>query len=269
MTEKQYRNQWIRWHSQYEKIAYKKLLNSLREMSNTIPFDSLSKDNYKVLIRSNIKEENLVSTYYDIYKDIGTIHGKRVGKQINKQIKEFTINSFLGAFDRDLLGWLYGNSLSRITSVQQGLVSYLQEFITKGVSDNLTVREISKDLQKTINSKNFYRWQSLRIVRTETTAAANYASTIASDTSGVSMDKVWISANDSRTRRPPESGFNHLIMNGVKIGSKEKFKVPFKGGFELLSFPGDPKGSAGNVINCRCNSALLPKRDKDGRLILS
>ena len=269
MTEKQYRNQWIRRHSQYEKIAYKKLLKSLREMSNNIPFDYLTNDNYNTLIRSSFKEEQFISTYYSIYKEVGIIHGKRVGRQINKQIKEFTLNSFLGVFENDLLAWLYRNSLTNIRSVQDNLVAHLQEFISNGVKDNLTVREISKDLQKVINKKDFYRWQALRIVRTETTAAANYASTVAADSSGVLMDKVWISADDSRTRRPPKSGFNHLVMNGVKVGVDEKFKVPFKGGVQLLDFPGDPKGSAGNIINCRCNSALIPRRDENGRLVFT
>jgi hypothetical protein len=269
MTEKQYRNQWIRWHSQYEKIAYKKLLKSLREMSNKIPFDYLTKENYNTLIRSSFKEEQFISTYYDFYKEVGIIHGKRVGKQINKQIKEFTVNSFLGVFERELLTWLYSNSLSRITSVQSSLVAYLQEFVADGVANNLTTREISRNLQNTINKRNFYRWQALRIVRTETTAAANYASTVAADSSGVLMDKVWISADDSRTRRPPKSGFNHLVMNGVKVGKDEQFKVPSNGGFQLLDFPGDPKGSAGNVINCRCNSALIPRRDENGRLVFT
>ena len=237
MTEKQYRNQWIRWHSQYEKLAYKTLLKSLREISNEIPFDALTDDNYKMVISSNIKEEGFIAMYYDIYKEVGTIHGKRVGRQIN--------------------------------SVQDTLVAHLQEFISNGKKQNLTTRELAKDLQKTINKKDFYRWQALRIVRTETTAAANYASTIAADASGVLNDKIWISADDSRTRKPPKSGFNHAAMNGVKVGSDEQFKVPFKGGFQLLDFPGDPKGSAGNIINCRCNSALIPRRDDNGRLIFT
>jgi hypothetical protein len=57
-------------------------------------------------------------------------------------------------------------------------------------------------------------------------------------------------------------------MNGAKVGEKEFFKVPFNGGIEKVLFPGDPKnGSAGNVINCRCNAALVAKRDKNGRIM--
>jgi hypothetical protein len=267
MTEKQYRRQWLRWHSVYEKIVYKELLESFRKSANSIPFDFLTVDNYKVLTNVAIKEEPMISMYYDFYKKVGTIHGKRLGKQFNKDIKEFTIASFLSIFEKELLGFLYGQSLSRITSVRQGLVLYLQEFIAKGVADNKTIIEIRNDITKLINQKNFYRWQALRIARTETTAAANYASTLVSKTSGVDTDKVWISAGDSRTRRLPKDQFSHAAMNLVKVPSDQPFKVPSKFGSQNMMYPGDPKGSAGNVINCRCSSAIVPRRDKDGRLI--
>lgn len=271
MTEKQYRNRWLKQHRKYERIVYKKLNTSFKRVANKIPFEFLTKENYNVLIRSAIKEDDLVALYYDFYKEIGIIHGKKVGKQINAQIKkgekEFTINSFLNVFERNMVNWLYSNSLSRITSVKQGLITYLQEFIANGINNNLTISEMSTQLTKLINSRNFYRWQSMRIARTETTAAANYASTVASDVSGYVNDKVWISSTDARTRHLPEADFDHLAMNGVKVDSKETFKVPTKGGYEEILFPGDPKGSAGNVINCRCNSALILRRDKNGRFI--
>ena len=267
MTEKQYRNRWLRQHKQYENIARIKLVKEFRKLSNNIPFNFLTKDNYNILIRTSIKEEEIISLYYGIYKEIGLIHGKRVGRQINKQIKEFTVDAFTSVFERDLLGWLYSNSLSRVQSVQQGLIQYLQEFISKGVADNLTIDEIARDMQKLINRRDFYRWQSLRIARTETTAAANYSATIVSETSGIVNQKIWISSQDARTRRMPEAEFNHLVMNGVRVEEKEMFKVPSKFGIEELRFAGDPKGSASNVINCRCNTTLVPKKDANGRFI--
>jgi hypothetical protein len=267
MTEKQYRRQWLRWHSGYEKIVYRQLLSSFRASANSIPLDFLTIDNYKVLTNVAVKEEPIISMYYDFYKKVGIIHGKRLGKQFNRDIKEFTIASFLSIFEKELLGFLYGRSLSRITSVRQGLVLYLQEFIAQGVSDNKTIVEIRNDITKLVNRKDFYRWQALRIARTETTAAANYASTLVSKTSGVDTDKVWISAGDARTRRLPKDQFSHVAMNLVKVPSDQPFKVPSKSGVQDMMYPGDPNGSAGNVINCRCSSAIVPRRDKDGRLI--
>lgn len=267
MTEKQYRKQWLRWHGQYEKIAYRLFMKAFRNSANKIPFDLLNESNYEVFIRTNVKEEDFIELYYNLYKEIGLIHGKRVGKQVNRQLKEFTVDAFLNAIERDLLTWLYENSLSRITSVQQTYVSYLQELIAKGRAENKTVREIAKEIQESVNRRNFYRYQALRIARTETTAAANYASTIVSQTSGVVQQKVWISASDVRTRRLPENEFSHVAMNGVRVEENEMFKVPSKIGYEELRFAGDPKGSGANVINCRCSNVLVAKRDVNGRFI--
>ena len=267
MNENQYRKRWLRQHKQYERRAYKELTKGFRDLGNSIPFEFMTTDNYELILETNLKQEMFFNIYYNLYKDVGTIHGERVGKEINKQIKEFTLNSFLSLFERNLLSWLFDNATTRIVTVRKTYLNYVRDIITFGLNDGKSMSEISTELKLKINQRDFYRWQALRIARTETTAAANYASTVASDISGVVTDKVWISAADARTRRPPESEFNHMKMNGVKVGKDEHFEVPFNGGFEKVMFPGDPKASAGNVINCRCNAAVVPRRDKNGRIV--
>ncbi len=57
---------------------------------------------------------------------------------------------------------------------------------------------------------------------------------------------------DNRTRDKDDE-FNHKAANGQRVKRREKFAIKRKkGGVELLDFPGDPKGSPGNIINCRC-----------------
>ena len=267
MTENQYRKRWLRQHSQYEKLAYKELLKGFRDLANGIPFVFMTTDNYEDFLNTNLQQDQFINIYYNIYREIGLIHGKRVGRNINKQIKEFTMPAFTSEFERNLLTWLFDNAIYRVSDVRRTFLEYLRKEIAVMVDNNLTMREIAKELQARVNKRNFYRWQALRIARTETTAAANYASLQAGKIIGILMDKVWISAADSRTRRPPKSEFNHLAMNGVKVDENEKFKVPFNGKFEEMEFAGDPKGSASNTINCRCSNVLVAKRDKDGRII--
>jgi hypothetical protein len=90
---------------------------------------------------------------------------------------------------------------------------------------------------------------------------------VAGTTSGIVLDKIWISATDNRTRKLPQNKFDHYAMNGVRIPKNEYFEVPTLGGSEKLEFAGDPKGSAGNVINCRCANTLVPRRDRNGRIV--
>ena len=49
----------------------------------------------------------------------------------------------------------------------------------------------------------------------------------------------------------------HRGADGQIVDVKERFLV----GVELLFHPGDPAGSAKNVVNCRCSTAPFPKED--------
>ena len=264
----QYRKQWLRWHKGYEKYAVVRFQRMFKDLANNIPLDALTEDNYKGVIDGAIKENDFYIVYQDVYNYVGIKHGDRTGKQINAQIKKieskaFSLNDFISLFERELLRYILDRGGSRIRSVRFHYVKFIQEIIATGLNDGKAIREITTDLQKLIKSRRWYRWQSLRIARTETTAAANFAAVTSSRVSGVVMQKEWISSLDARTRRPPESHFDHYDMNGKIVPIDEEFNVS---GEELL-FPGDPNGSAGNVINCRCTVAQIPKRDKNGKLI--
>lgn len=81
------------------------------------------------------------------------------------------------------------------------------------------------------------------IARTETTAAVNgsYSEGVAR----LGMSKMWITALDEAVREA------HLEAEGQTIQPGQKYYV----GGEYLAYPGDPNGSASNVINCRCDDA--------------
>ena len=267
MTPEKYRLTWLRLRESYERRAIIIFIRSLREAANRVPWEQMDEGNYKVLIDFNINTQSIEAAYYNVYLNIGSLHGRRVGRGINKDIKAFVPSSFndayknlLSMFVRDFLG-------QKIVTVRQSLIDYLMQEIQNGMKDELTIRQIAANMQKLVRSNRFYRWQALRIARTETTVAANYGATVAGETSGIPLDKIWISANDARTRRPPDSHYDHKKLHLTK--------VPQKGLFDdngaKLRFPGDPnvgREHAGAVVNCRCAVSLVPRRDDNGRLIL-
>ena len=59
---------------------------------------------------------------------------------------------------------------------------------------------------------------------------------------GYEIVKVWNTQGDDRVRD------GHARTQGQEAPIDEPFYV----NGEKLMFPGDPKGSAGNIINCRC-----------------
>ena len=259
---RQYRKQWLRWHNGYERMARIIFQRTFKEIAKDIPFDRMTVGTYKSYLQTHVSKEKIFESYVKVYSEVGTKHGKRVGVQINKQINEknFNIDGFLNEFQRTLTNFLVNNEGSRITTVRQSYIKFLTQIMSKGIADGKTISMISTDMTKLIKSRNFYRWQALRIARTETTAASNYAATVSSSVSGVLMDKVWISALDERTR---QGKFNHLEMNQKRVPLDKPFNVSG----EKLMFPGDPKGSGGNVINCRCSVAQVVRRDADGNIM--
>lgn len=87
------------------------------------------------------------------------------------------------------------------------------------------------------------------IARTEAIGAANAAGQEAMEQvidEGLAerdaVQKQWDSTRDGRAREA------HWAANGVRVN----IDAPFNIGGELLRYPGDSRGSAGNVINCRC-----------------
>lgn len=109
--------------------------------------------------------------------------------------------------------------------------------------------------RRILETQGFSRFRAEVIAATETHAAAMFASQktaeqISSET-GLELLKVWNAVEDERTR------FSHSAANGQKVGMNAKFTV----NGEKLERPGDPRGSAGNVIRCRC---VLTYEPKDG-----
>jgi hypothetical protein len=111
-------------------------------------------------------------------------------------------------------------------------------------------------------------FRARRIVRTESVKASNLSGMTGAKSTGLLMDKRWISARDNRVRgnpggKYPNAEFDHWNINGTVIGMDR----PFTETGEPMQFPGDPNGAAGDVINCRCSLGYIPKRDANGRAI--
>jgi hypothetical protein len=86
---------------------------------------------------------------------------------------------------------------------------------------------------------------------------------------GFQVDKQWISARDSRTRRIPEDEFDHVELDGVVVPFDQPFTSEGKKGEAVVAMqPGDITAPAGFTINCRCTVGFIPKRDANGRLIM-
>ncbi len=84
-----------------------------------------------------------------------------------------------------------------------------------------------------------------KIARTEVVGALNAGANAAYNRSPVVGQKKWLTARDDRVR---VGTFDHREADGQVVDKDQPFTVSG----ESLMFPGDPNGSPGNIIRCRC-----------------
>ncbi len=125
--------------------------------------------------------------------------------------------------------------------VQQTTLDKLSGLIGIGVGEGLSMPNIAALIDE-LYLDEIIPNRSLVIARTETIRATNAGSQDAALATNLDLDKVWISTNDDRTRD------THRAADGQRTDIRGVFTVAG----EPLQYPGDPQGSASNVIQCRC-----------------
>jgi hypothetical protein len=240
----------------YERKAYRIVQKHIKKILGEIPLNNISLSNYQILVYSNITEDKIKEMFVDIYTTVGYDYNKRIKKEIERTTKNVL---FSDSFLQDILVFLSGEGGAKIVSVRGTLI----EDIIKAIEDKLKNDTSLINLQNAIyeivqRSQQFYKWQALRIARTETTFASAYAAMRAASQSNFEMTKEWIAAKDDRTRK------DHRLENGQIVDFNDPFIM---NDGSQLQYPGDPKGTASQVINCRCTIAFKAKKDKDGNII--
>jgi hypothetical protein len=133
---------------------------------------------------------------------------------------------------------------SKVTQINRTTENQIRRIIRGGIDEGLSVAKIGFNIRTMAAPMSALRANI--IARTETHTAANFGAQQAAELTGLNMKREWVSAQDDRTRDTSEA--DHVDADGQTVGMKEPFTVSG----EKLMFPGDPSGSAANVINCRC-----------------
>jgi uncharacterized protein with gpF-like domain len=140
----------------------------------------------------------------------------------------------------------------KVTLVSGNRKKELQAVLKRLMSDPDFQAMNERQAQRILRSQftGYSRTQAMRLVRTESITAANYAATqTANDLFGSEgYEKEWLTALDGRERPA------HREADGQRVGADQPFVV----GGEYLKFPGDPSASAKNRINCRCTVLTMP-----------
>lgn len=129
-------------------------------------------------------------------------------------------------------------------------VEFWQERITSGrqramdAISEVAAGNISMSEGRARIEYEFGRVRAERIARTEITGAMNGGGVSVYKSNGIER-KEWITTLDDLTRE------THIQANGQIVTINDTFEV----GGEELAHPGDPNGSPGEIVNCRCSVA--------------
>jgi hypothetical protein len=165
---------------------------------------------------------------------------------------------FAEFFQRIALEYIQGEAIrQRITLIAETTRSQIVRQITRGQEDGLGINEIAKGIAD--NTGSISRGRGRLIARTETHGAANAGADAAARSTGLTMQKEWLSAVDLRTRRISDGDeFGHLSMNGQTVDMDQPFAMPKRDGTTIQAmFPGHPDLPASAAINCRCAVAHI------------
>jgi hypothetical protein len=192
----------------------------------------------------------LKEVYHRAFRRIGAIMLEEVSRNLPKSIAGPTetrtevveLGALGQAFWSNFTTFTTLYSAEKVTRVSQTTKRMLGRLVQQGVGQGKTYKEIAKSIRERDTKRRFNWIRAKRIARTEMHMASNFATEEAVKATGLKVTKEWVAFIDDRTRG------QHIRANGQMRQQHEDFLV----GGEHLAYPGDPRGSAWNVINCRC-----------------
>lgn len=251
-----YSLQTIRRNKRFERAFLKPVYTVLKnEMRRAAKMVRAGKSNE--YLASWIIIEELAPKLEQLIEVVGLFYAKLTTREIIKsQNKGFGLDQAW----IDLINEYFRTDLlnKAVLPISNTTRAKIFELITAGIQEGWSIDRIAFELE----NSEFPLWRARMIVRTEIQMAQNVGKRVAAEESEFETVKQWISAHDNRTRT------THREVDGVMVSEDGRFRVRrLKGGFDLMNGPGDPEASAGNIINCRCTSVVVAKRDESGRLI--
>lgn len=185
--------------------------------------------------------ENITRLYRQMTEAAVEVFGQRIIEQGKEAGLILETKNFADTFRKMAQQYIALEMIRRrITSVAETTRQQIVDQISAGEAEGLGVAEIARQISKNVTM--IARNRGALIARTETHGAANYGANEAAKETGLKLRKEWVAAEDERTRTA------HVDADGQVVDMDQPFRV----GGELLMYPGDPAGSAGNIINCRC-----------------
>jgi len=143
----------------------------------------------------------------------------------------------LDEFELFVTEWLKAHATKSITSILATNLEDVKSIIVAGVQEGQSHYTMANQLKQFYEDRSY--WKAERVSRTEVGTATGKAQQVSAEQSGVVKTKSWLSARDGRVRD------SHSFIDGETVTLDQHFS-------NGLDYPGDPGGTAEEIINCRC-----------------
>lgn len=207
-----------------------------------------------------VQSEEIVGLFKSLYREAAIQEASFQYGELREVKLKYRTYGFNEAWTQ-LIEQLFSNTdvLQVVSDITETTKEQILNAIARGIRDGDSVDEIVRQIE----GDNIPVKRARLIVRTEAVGASNIGSMMGAMSTGIIYDKKWVSALDHRTRgRRPSDRFSHIALNG----DKAEMGNPFNNG-ERIFYPGDKNASPGNICNCRCTLAYIPKRDANGKIM--
>lgn len=230
-----------RWETEVEKRLQSYFKDERKAVVAAIDkaaLPSSAEDRAEAAIKKQSKE--LKDVLVKLYQDVAEDTGNDILKQLKAEAKPHEIKSASSIIPSGVQNYLSTMAGTKIKGISDTTHETVKGHLSEGIAKGETVDQLSKRIDS-LYLDQIIPNRSAVIARTESHSASGFASLQAGKVSGMSLNKVWLSLHDSKTRPA------HADADGQEVGMDEPFIVDG----EELDYPGD--GSAENSVNCRCS----------------
>lgn len=242
----------LRIASRFEPLYRREIASTMKELAK---YPNNIGKQAEILANHGQSIQRILNNEYNVSFEL---FGERLLDSMLKSAGKFEVKRELPStevFNRQQQGWIRINGAQKVTQIvgttEKQAMGIINEAIAEGTAEGLGERELGNLVISRINdvAGQLSTLRGRMIARTEGHNAAQASQDEAARATELPMMKEWVASGGERTRT------THSRANGQIVSMNESFNV----GGESLRYPGDTRGRAEEVINCRCIVAYIPR----------
>ena len=234
------RREWVRQNrlrEPYIKQFTGRLKNYFTILGNGLGDDFRFGSSIMLQIRQNNSFNELINIFKIQYRVVANAFKN------NMLNREQNVKDFDSDFELELERYIADNVATLVVGINDSTRLKIQSVINDSLGNGESINSTGNELRNAIVGMGILR--ANLIARTEVHRTASFANEMVAENMGIAgTKKEWVAVADGRTRA------THIAATGQQVGLEEPFIV----GGDRLKYPGDPAGSPGETINCRCVS---------------